>query len=379
MPLSRRKMLALAGGGVIVAATAAGAGFAVTRTPSRALAPWETAGNYTEKRRRALSWAILAPNPHNQQPWIVDLPGEDDILVSLDTTRLLPATDPLNRQITIGLGCFLELMVQAAAQDGNSCEIVLFPEGETAALAGAAPVFTAKLGPGGTPDPLFAHALQRRSTKEPFDMTRPVAAADLASLTDALAYVRADGTVDPAQVAALRALGWEAFQVEMNTPAAYLESVDVMRLGKAEIEANPDGIDLGGPFLETLMLAGLLTHENLRDIGGQSWQSGVDMYAPIFENTPAFIWLATPGNSRPDQIAAGRDWLRLNLATTAAGMALHPVSQALQEYPEMAELYDQAHALLAQPGETVQMLGRLGYAEPVSKTPRWPIEAKLRG
>ncbi|MEM8740975.1 MAG: twin-arginine translocation pathway signal protein [Pseudomonadota bacterium] len=384
MSLSRRKLLALAGGGVIVAATAAGTGFALTRTPSRALAPWEMAGTYTEKRRRALSWAILAPNPHNQQPWIVDLPGEDDIAVSLDTSRLLPATDPLNRQITIGLGCFLELMVQAAAQDGHSCEIVLFPQGEAAALAGAAPVFTARMGPGGTPDPLFAHALQRRSTKEPFDMSRPVTAAEVSGLTEALSAgalsgVRADGTADPAQVASLRALGWEAFQIEMNTPSTYLESVDVMRLGKAEINANPDGIDLGGPFLESLMLAGLLTHENLRDIGGQSWQSGVDMYAPIFENTPAFIWLATPGNSRPDQIAAGRDWLRLNLATTAAGMALHPVSQALQEYPEMAAPYAQAHALLAQPGETVQMLGRLGYAEPVSKTPRWPIEAKLRG
>lgn len=378
MSMSRRRMLALAGGGVILAAGAVGAGFAVTRTPSRALAPWEIAGGYAEKRRRALSWAILAPNPHNRQPWIVDLPGEDGIELFLDTTRLLPATDPLNRQIVIGLGCFLELMALAAAEDGHAAALDLFPGGEEAALAGTAPVARALLAPGGTPDPLFAHAAARRSTKEPFDMERPVTSAQIEAALGALRHVRHDGTADPARVAALRDLGWQAHLVEMNTRAAYLESVEVMRLGRAEIEANPDGIDLGGALLESMMALGLLTREGLREIGGTGWQTGVDMYEPIHASTPAHLWLKTAGNARADQIAAGRDWLRLNLATTGLGLALHPVSQALQEYPEMADLHARLHETLAEPGETVQMLGRLGHAAPVPPAPRWGLEAKLR-
>ena len=43
MTLTRRKVLALLGGGTIVAATAS-TGLAVTRTPRTALAPWEAAG-----------------------------------------------------------------------------------------------------------------------------------------------------------------------------------------------------------------------------------------------------------------------------------------------------------------------------------------------
>ncbi|MEM9049470.1 MAG: twin-arginine translocation pathway signal protein [Pseudomonadota bacterium] len=382
MTLSRRKILALAGGGVVLAATASGAGFALTRRPDRALAPWRDAGGYREKRRRALSWAILAPNPHNRQPWIAELRGEDEIALWLDTTRLLPATDPLNRQITIGLGCFAELMVMAAAADGHATALTLFPDGEAAALAGTAPVFLARLTPGAAPDPLFAHALQRRSCKEPFDMAQTVARPAIDGVLAAVVSVRGSGTADPQRVAELRDLGWAAFQVEMETPVAYHESVDVMRFGKAEIEASPDGIDLGGPFLETLMLAGLLSRESLRAVGSDGWKTGVDMYQPILANTPAFVWLATQGNTRRDQIAAGRDWLRLNLATTRDGLALHPISQALQEYPEMAAHYARAHALLAEPGETgqetVQMLGRLGYAAPVPPSPRWSIDAKLR-
>ena len=75
--------------------------------------------------------------------------------------------------------------------------------------------------------------------------------------------------------------------------------------------------------------------------------------------------------STPDQ-----DWVRINLAATAAGVATQPMSQALQEYPEMKALYERIHATLAPEGGTVQMLGRLGYAEAVPASPRWPLQAK---
>jgi hypothetical protein len=125
-PLSRRKTLALIGGGAILAATA-GAGLAVTRAPRTALLPWQDAGSYDEPRRRALSWALLSPNPHNRQPWLADLSTEGEVTLYVDTERLLPHTDPYNRQITIGLGCFLELMRMAAAEDGFRVDLALFP------------------------------------------------------------------------------------------------------------------------------------------------------------------------------------------------------------------------------------------------------------
>ena len=58
-------------------------------------------------------------------------------------------------------------------------------------------------------------------------------------------------------------------------------------------------------------------------------------------------------------------------------MALHLVSQALQEYPEMAGLRARAQAMLAPDGGTVQMLGRLGYGPATDRTPRWPLETRI--
>lgn len=365
MPLTRRKTLGLIGGGVILAAGSAAGGFLATRTPKKALEPWDTAGTYRDPRKRALSYAILAPNPHNRQPWLVDLNTADTVILYRDKERNLPETDPHARQLTIGLGCFLELLKIAASQTGHAVDLTIFPDGENG------PVAIAKFSKGATPDPLFAQVMLRRSCKEPFE-DRPVPEALAAALAPLARIV-----TDPEKVAPIRDLTLAAWTVESLTPRTMKESVDLMRIGKSEIEANPDGIDLGGAFLETLNLAGILTREAQLDPNSSGFQEGVKIYDKMLRATPAYAVLTSPGNERTDQIGAGQRWLRLNLTTTAQGLSLHPVSQTLQEFEEMAEYYQQSHEMLAQPGHTVQMLGRLGFGPVVDPSPRWPLETRM--
>lgn len=59
--------------------------------------------------------AVAAPNPHNLQPWLVDLRGPKDITLLTGRERVLPETDPFGRQILIGHGAFLKLLVVALA------------------------------------------------------------------------------------------------------------------------------------------------------------------------------------------------------------------------------------------------------------------------
>jgi hypothetical protein len=365
MTLTRRKTLALLGGGVVVAAAASAGTFLITRTPKRALQPWTDAGQYEDPRLFALSYALLAPNPHNRQPWLVELNSTDGFLLHRDESRDLPVTDPFHRQIFIGLGCFLELMSVAATLRGKIAVIDLFPDGE------GGPVASVRLTGGAETDPLASHILERRSCKEPFE-DKPVPESMAAALTAYGNVVTGDSSV-----AEIRNVTWQAWLTEMHTHPALKESVDLMRFGKAEINANPDGIDLGGPFLESLMLAGALTRESQLDPSSTGFREGVKMYEAMLKATPAYVVLTSFNNTRTDQIAAGRRWLRLNLETTRLGLALHPVSQALQEYAEMATHYTEIHRLLAKPGETIQMLGRLGYGPKTPRTPRWPLETRM--
>lgn len=365
MNLSRRKTLAILGGGFIAAACIGATAYVTSRRPETALSPWEKAGKYEDPRKQALSYAILAPNPHNLQPWMVDLSQADTVVLYRDPDRGLPHTDPFSRQIKIGLGCFLEQMKIAATQTGHIVDLDLFPEGENG------PVAIARFSAATTLDPLAAQIIDRRSCKEAFEMS-----AIEAGKLDAL-KTYADIVAEPEVVDKLQLLTWDAFQVEMAIPRTFQESVDLMRIGKQEINASPDGIDIGGPMLETLMLMGILSRETLTDGDSEATRSFLSSCKEMLMSTPAYAVITSAKNDRLSQIAAGAAWLRLNLKTTELGLALHPVSQALQEYDEMTIHYNRAHELLAKEGETVQMLGRLGYGPSIGPAPRWPLEAKL--
>lgn len=379
MSLSRRKSIALIGGGVVLAATA-GAAIAVARKPRAALAPWSLAGGYEDPRMRALSYAVLAPNPHNRQPWLVDLSKPDEVTLYADKDRLLPHTDPFSRQIVIGLGCFLELMRMAAAEEKIGVQFDLFPDGADRTTLDQRRVATCRFAPGmATPDPLFAQVFKRRSLKEPYDTARPVSNEALAALRQIAQNGPVAGSTNaPEKVSDLRLLTFDALKTELLTPHTYKESVDLFRICAAEVDANPDGIDFSGAQWEALHLSGLFTRASVLDHNGMAFQGGLDMIEGNAMTAMAYVWLTTKGNARAEQIAAGRDWLRVNMAVAEAGLGVQPMSQPLQEYPEMADLYTRLHLMLAPEGGTVQMLGRLGYGPQVPHSPRWRIEDKIR-
>lgn len=329
---------------------------------------------------RALSFALLAPNPHNRQPWLADLSTPDQVDLHVDTARLLPETDPFNRQITIGLGCFLEIMRMAAAQEGWRVDIELFPQGESEQALDGRPVARAvfRADAAVAPDPLFAHVMDRRSLKEPFDTARPVAPEVIGQIAQAVKPGLAfGGSVTEEDVSRYRALTHEALRIEIETPRTFRESVNLFRIGHAEVDANPDGIDFTGPLFETLRLAGLFTRAAAADPSSSAYRAGLDAVFANTDTAMGHVWLVSGANTRKDQIAAGADWVRVNLAATGLGLGLQPLSQALQEYPEMAELYRGIHASLAPQGGTVQMFGRIGYGPTVSPSPRWPLEQKI--
>lgn len=378
MGVSRRKLL-VAGGATALVTLAGGYGILSYPSLTRASQPWKQAGlGFDDPRLNALSYAILAPNPHNRQPWQFALVGEDAIDVTCDLDRRLPATDPFDRQITIGFGCMLETLSLAAARAGFRAEIDPFPDGEGQPRLDQGRVAQVRLVPGGEKaDPLAASILERRSTKEPF-AERDVAEADLRALSAILSEgVRFGFTGDDAERAAIADNAWRGWVIEQETDATRRESIDVMRIGNDAVVEQPDGIDLGGTFMSAAHAAGIVTHETLDTPGSLASQSGYDMYSAMVEATPRWAWLATEGNSRFEQLEAGRSWVRVNLAAQARGLAVHPWSQTLQEFPEMAALYTELHKLVAPGGGTVQMLARVGYGPPVPASPRWPLEAKL--
>jgi hypothetical protein len=157
------------------------------------------------------------------------------------------------------------------------------------------------------------------------------------------------------------------------------ESADLTRIGRAEIARYRDGISLEGPFIEVMKATGLLTREALLDPNSIASKQGAEIWHKMVETAPSFIWLKGADNSRVTQIAAGRAYARMNLTATSVGLAMHPWSMALQEYPEMADLYAEQQSMLGGVANApVQMLARIGYARDVDPAPRRGLDEHLK-
>lgn len=375
--MHRRDFIRILGGGTILAATTACA----PAGPDPRAAWVHPGAGETETRRKALAWAILAPNPHNMQPWIVDLSAPDEITLYIDRTRLLPVTDPFNRQIVIGCGAFLELLMMALAVQGYAATAAVFPDGEPQPLLDDRPLFRVTIARAGTtPDPLFSQILQRRTNRGPYT-DQAVSAGALAALSASVPAGPAVLTVEtaPPRVARLRALVYRGAEIEAHTPAAHQESVARTFIGAKDVAAHPWGISLDSPMMSALHGVGVLTKPKMATPGTQAYAEALKFLKAGADTARGFIWLITPDDSRAHQIAAGRAYVRANLAAAGQGLAMHPWSQGLQEYATQKPVQDALNRELAPTGGRIQMLARIGYPKAeVPPAPRRGLAAQLK-
>lgn len=371
--VARRNVVILLAAAPYVAACATGAD---------AAASWRDPGaGQADPRRFALAHAILAPNPHNTQPWQVKFEGEQGTMLYCDLERRLPFTDPNDRQITLGCGGFLELVRVAATSLGFAARITYFPEGEPSARLDQRPLAHVEFVPDTrvATDPLFAAITERRTNRNVFDAERTPEEALLRRVASALPEFggEAQWTIEPDRVAALRDLVWRAFDCELHTRGAQEEAYHWLRFGSGEIARHRDGLGVSAPLVGVLRWFGLLNEQDFLNPQSFANRTAAKDWHEKAYSAPAFMWLMTADDRPMTRLAAGAAYARLNLAAGALGLAMHPWSQALQEYREMADLYAEAKRTLA--GErTLQMLVRVGYAASVPPAPRRDTSAFLR-
>ena len=384
--MHRRQFIRVAGGGVIASAVALPLAGCSSDYPAEAVQAWQgPAGEGGDVRRWILSYAVLAPHSHNLQSWLVDLRQPNEIWLYCDLTRLLPQTDPFSRQIMMSQGTFLELLDLAARRRGLRADVALFPEGEFGPeKPDTRPTARIRLTPDTTiaPDPLFEQILRRRTNREAYESREPAAASVKAIADSVASFPVRTGFVGAAQPQTLRhhrTIAIEAWRIELVTPRTILESYQVLRVGPREIAQHRDGLSINTPMVRALTALGLFDRSKAPGPDDAATTGQIKDFNAKVAATPAFFWMLTEGNGRKTQVNAGRAYARAQLAATAQGLSMQPLSQALQEYPEQAQPYAQIHALLEAPPPryTVQMWTRLGYAPPVGPAPRRGVDAHV--
>lgn len=330
----------------------------------------------------ALRYGITAPSAHNTQPWRIELVSDTEARLFLDPERLLPATDPPGRQVHMSHGTLLEMTAIAATDFGYRADIEPFPDGEMAYEEyGTKPTARIRLvqAEGEQADPLFAEVLNRRSSRLPHE--GPMVTQD--ELSTMVEQARPGdleiGLIAEQQRPEAFDIIRSAMAIEVNDYELYDETRIWFRFSKREIRRQQDGLSVN-----TAGLTGFSAGTANMFLNSRNWHKEknrkryLDTFGETVESTRGLLTMVTPTNTMYDWLHAGRVYVRAQLTASALGLRFHPVSQVLQEYPQMDALRPQLDALLGvEPPAKIQMFVRVGRTETPGLSPRRPLNALL--
>lgn len=396
--INRRRFIRTVAGGIIVAANLPTMTACSSTTVQDASAAWREDYSTDSIVLWGLSYAILAPNPHNLQPWLVDVSTPGQMLVSIDPERLLPETDPFSRQIMIGTGAMLGLFELAVATRGYRVTTEWMAENsedDADFLDLSGPLLRVTTEKDSTLTQksnewaLFDQIRRRHTVRGNYDPSRIPEAAFVPAVTQFKANSESVGVVDRAsnvsEFSTISDLVKEAWRTELSTPRTSLESMRLLRIGAQEINEHRDGIAIESSFLTLIYKMGLINKDAPLKVGSSAFNRQINEFDEAIDSTPGFFFITSDDNGRMDQVSVGRLFVKAQLKATESGLIMHPVSQGLQEYSEVAQtnamLTNAIQRMLGKTQQTLQMLVRIGYlpngANAPKPSPRRGVNAHL--
>lgn len=338
------------------------------------LEPWQKtySQKFDDPRIRLVAHGLLSSNGHNMQPWKIRLDKNNNRVFYLyaDNERLTSAVDPPARQMMITQGTFLEYVSVAGDELGYRTTIDLFPEG------------------GYDEKELLKSMANKPVAKITLTKTNPVNNSLYNFMflpdTNRLAYLSAK--LSPEQVNHLERINGnnemsvKVFQdkknveklsnyvmqgavIEAGVTDAMKESQIIFRPNEYQKNKYRYGFSVEGQGTSGIMkylVQGLVTLFPGMNTGKAAADNFIKSTRVSVDNTPAYAMIITRDNSRLSQVKSGMLYSRLILEAHGTGLVMQPLSQVLEEYPEMKEPYKSIHQSYAPDGYTIQMLVRLG-------------------
>ncbi len=314
----------------------------------------------------AVELARLAPSVHNTQPWTFRIDG-DDLVLSRDTDRRLPALDPTGRQQVLSCGAALHLARLALRVQGFDSTVTppatVTGEGELARVSPVAGHMVT------SEDVALAQAARTRHTQRgPFDpgvLPADVVAAIRSAGEEQGVWVR---VVDqPDDLAALTVLLARADEQEREDEAYQAEL--------AGWTDRPAGASVGMPSAATPDVHERASNLRLRDFGvTDSASAGLSTAGepPPEVERPLAVVLGTEQDTAADWLRAGSALMAVLLRAAVDGVQAQPLGQVIDHEWTRARL----GAELGVVGHP-QMVLRMGYGRPGPDTPRRPVAEVL--
>lgn len=292
------------------------------------------AGQVDDDIKEALYYASLAPSSHNTQCWKAVLyPKEHRIEVSLDTTRELNGVDPLNREAYISVGAFVETLKRSLTAYGYRAGVSL-DKGE--GTLGA--IITYERDHALPQNHDILKIIEKRHTDKRSFATTPLSSQAISAIlsenaetvfyhpsgTDAFTYV-SEGTL-------------AAYTQQANTQSLRDELSLWFRYSNREALAKKDGLPAEQLGFSGIMKSFYYLFTNSESAKGDAFaKQGIQNTASQIAGCAGYF-VIIGGDSKAELVEVGMRLQALWLSATEHSIAIHPMSQMMEESPYKEEL-----------------------------------------
>jgi hypothetical protein len=311
--------------------------------------------------RAILYLASLAPSGHNTQPWRVKYIEPYNWIIGNDKTKWLPAVDPTQRETILSIGAFLQNLELAANHYGYACQFDLL-----ATTNQDENVVSVKLNKSNSVSKFDVAKIKNRRTVRSNYLNTPLNQADIDFLTkdepDYFSFI----PKETKECNWLNEQTIEANKIQAYRDAAQIELANWIRFSSKDAAHYGDGLTTASMEIEGLPSWLLRNFYDKESVLKNSFrEQSIDAVRKQTAQLGGWFLITSNGPSVLELLETGKRMQRLFLKIRERSIALHPMTQILEEAP-FNQNVNQSIGI----GGNIQFILRMGYLknypEPVS-------------
>ena len=325
-----------------------------------------------------LETAILAPSPHNVQPWAIRIEDRSTATLFIDLQRSLPKEDVTGAFLISAMGLFLETLAIVAAHESKKLSYAVSDDlPEIAKRIRVAdellPFAKLRLDDEANANSEFeVELVVRRATARMAYETTPVSERSLQRLADVAAAQGAifGSTATRAAIRAIADANITALFDDLNDANYHDEIAPWFRCGGRQEQEHRDGLSSRCMSMSSLELAIAKNAPGLLRVPGLS-AAAASHYRRALA-TPCIGWLSGDFWEPQAALNSGHMLMRFWLSVTAEGLSLHPLGNLVTNRAAAQKMESVTGTA------NVWLVFKLGYARDVPRSLRRPVAEFLR-
>ncbi len=312
------------------------------------------------------NYAILAPSSHNTQPWLFSF-SQDELTISPNSSRQLPASDPTGRELYLSLGAAVGNFLIACRGYGLKTETSYVTSGSEP-KATEIKIKILDWGNGNYDSALLSALDNRHNSRAVFD-NKEIDQTTLNTIIRSITQpgVNAKVITENTEKQKLSDLVLDALEAAFADKAFSKELGDWIKPSLKKYKDGMPGYNLGMPFVVSLFMPWVIAH---LPVGPQQRK----MNKPLLESSSALLLLSTAGDTQEEWLRAGQAltevWVAAEQQGVKAGVLAAPI-----ELPAFRSRVSSEFGLNGLP----QAFARMGYSAKVPvPTPRLAFNEILK-